>query len=526
MSCTSASALATALGLGFVYLYSFPYIEQTHNANELPRIYLVQAMVERGALNIDDGVRRYGNVVDTATHGGHLYSNKAPGLSFVGVPVYMAQRTLHRLTGRPPPTLREQTFALRLFCVTLPALAFLWIFWRLTGFYTTDPMARRAALAGYALGTLALPFSLLYISHQPSAALIGTAFFLLAGPPTALRLVGVGLCIGGSVLLDYQSAFFALPLGGYALFRVRPWWRLALPVLGMVPPAVALGAYHKACFGSPLRVGYTFATNPQMHSWHHQGILGLTYPTASNVYQGFFSPDNGLFALSPWLLLGFVGLYRLWRRGERRAEVAVLGAMSATGIWFLSSLVFGRGGWQMGPRYIAIAIPFLALAAGAALEAAGRRPALGAAAGALVVAGTLIYTCSGLTFPLWPDKLRNPVVELAWPLVRDGYSPYSLGRLVGLPAAVAMIPAFAVALALVLAPVSGRLAAGRSLARAGAAVGGCALVALFWLAPRTPGPDSSGVARWIQSIWEPPRAPLRSDERAKGTAPPLRGVAR
>src|SRR5690242_7429368 len=125
MSPPRRSALAMAAGLTLVYLYAFPYLEQIHNANELPRIYLVQSIVERGALDIDDGVRRYGMVVDVSEHRGHFYSNKAPGLSLLGVPVYALQRAFHRATGRPPPTLRAQTYALRLCCVTLPSLLFL-----------------------------------------------------------------------------------------------------------------------------------------------------------------------------------------------------------------------------------------------------------------------------------------------------------------------------------------------------------------------------------------------------------------
>src|SRR5206468_4347056 len=138
--------------------------------------------------------------------------------------------------GQPPPTLREQTYALRLVCVTIPSLLFLLLLWHLTAYFSDDISARRAALVGYALGTLAFPFSLLYISHQPSAVLLGTAFLLLAREPRPWRVALAGLCMTGSVLMDYQSAFFCVPLGIYALVRVRPLWQLGVMAAGGLPP--------------------------------------------------------------------------------------------------------------------------------------------------------------------------------------------------------------------------------------------------------------------------------------------------
>jgi hypothetical protein len=497
MSTERRTALLYAAGLMFVYLYTFPYTEKTHNANELPRIYLVQAIVDRGVLNIDEGVRRYGYVVDTASYDGHYYSNKAPGLSLLGVPVYAVQRAWHRLTGQAPPTLREQTFALRLFCVSIPQLLFLIVVWHLSGFFSDDKDARRAALVGYALGTLALPFSLLYMSHQPAAALIGTAFLLLAGKPHPARLALAGLCMTGSVLMDYQSAFFCLPLGVYALVRVRPVWRLGIVALGAVPPVAALAAYHRACFGSALRTGYAYSTVASFRAIHHQGLLGLTRPSWSNFFDTFLAIDNGLFVLSTWLLLGCVGIALCWRARRRRAEVALCGGMFATAIGFMSSLLFARGGWAMGPRYIAIAVPFLAAPAASTFAAAAEHIAAFISASALRFAASLIYVGSALVFPLWPDKLRNPFVELSWPLLRDGYAPYSIGWLLHVPPRFALVPAFAIAAVLVLGPMrSFRI-------RVAAAVVGCALVALLWLGPRSPRPDSEGVLRWVESIWEP-----------------------
>jgi hypothetical protein len=267
--------------------------------------------------------------------------------------------------------------------------------------------------------------------------------------------------------------------------------------VGGLPPVFALGAYHKACFGSPLRAGYAYATVPSFRAIHHQGLLGLTRPSWSNFWSTFFTIDNGLFVLSTWLLLGCVGMVLCWRARRQRAEAALCAGTFAMAILFMSSLLFARGGWAMGPRYIAIAIPFLAAPSAAAFALAARHLASFIAASALRFASSLIYVGAALIFPLWPDKLHNPVVELSWPLVRDGYAPYSLGWLLHVPPRFALVPAFAVAAVLVLGPMR------TTRVRIAATLAGVALVALFWVGPRSPTPDSTGVARWVESIWEP-----------------------
>src|SRR5207248_5647211 len=163
--------------------------------------------------------------------------------------------------------------------------------------------------------------------------------------------------------------------------------------------------------------------------------------------------DNGLFVLSAWLLLGCVGMILCWRNGRRRGEAALCAGMFITAVLFLSSLIFARAGCAMGPRYIAIAIPFLAAPAASAFEAASRRDGWMVGASALLLAAVMIYVGASLVFPLWPDKFHNPVVELAWPLLRDGYAPYSLGGWLHLPPRFALVPAFAVAAVLVLEPM-------------------------------------------------------------------------
>ena len=100
----------------FNNLFNFPYFAGINSANELPRIYLTMAMVDRHAFNIDPELRKYVDSPDTSAFRGKLYSNKAPGMSFLAVPAYWAQKLV---SGGKAPPLKQLFFWLRLFASTI-----------------------------------------------------------------------------------------------------------------------------------------------------------------------------------------------------------------------------------------------------------------------------------------------------------------------------------------------------------------------------------------------------------------------
>ena len=80
-----------ALLLFVSYAYFLP---RRVDWNQNGRMDLVFAIVDQGTLAIDD---YRSNTGDYAHFGDHYYSDKAPGTSFLGVPVYWAFRTVARL---------------------------------------------------------------------------------------------------------------------------------------------------------------------------------------------------------------------------------------------------------------------------------------------------------------------------------------------------------------------------------------------------------------------------------------------
>jgi hypothetical protein len=479
--------LGWLVAIAVAYLYVFPYFPRIQSANELPRVYLVKAMADDHTFAIDRGVARWGGTADVSPYKGHQYSNKAPGSSLVVVPFYVAVRAAFG-----EPSLAATLWLCRFIAGVIPALWFLWLLWGFLERYAPDPAIRRLVLVAYGLGSMAMTYALLYYSHQLSTVCIAAAWIYALDVIDRRRglraMVAVGLLAGAAPLVDYQAAFAGVPLLVYLV--VRMWGRRELlPALGIAAacaaiPIVILLAYHAACFGSPFRTGYD--TSETFAHFHKQGFLGMRSLRWVAFRGSLWMPDNGLLVLSPWVLLAIPGGVVLWRRGDR-GLVITIAAIALIYILFITSITFWRGGWGVGPRYITVMLPFLLPLVAAALQAWCERPLVVGAVSGTIVSSVVIYCLAQVTFPYWPDSLKNPFVETTLRLLADNAVAPNVGSALGITGIVGTLP--------YLATVGGLL--GLALWRAGGwrttvvACGvGCAILAGFLLiAPRT-GPHA------------------------------------
>lgn len=485
--------------IAFLYLYPFPYFEAMRSANELPRVYLTTAMVDEGTFAIDTGVARHGATADVSPSGGHQYSNKAPGSSFLAVPAYLVLKGVCGALGCEP-SLAQKTWAFRITTGVIPTFLFLLLLWRFLARHAPDEGARGAALAGYAAGSMALIYSILFVSHQLSAVCIAAAWILAvralqpedageaAGGPPLRVLAAAGFLAGAAPLMDYQAAFAGLPIAAYVVWGLvgrppRRWRALAVTALSSVPPVALLLVYHWRAFGHPLRTGYEASTT--FAHFHQRGFLGMDKLRWEAFVGSTVAPDNGLLFLCPMLLLALPGFVLLARRRERWT-LAVTASVAVLYLLFLSSLSFWRGGWQVGPRYVTVMLPFAMVPVAVALAAADRAPgwrgALAwAGAVALVTTSIVIYALSAALFPHYPESFKNPVHELVLALLGQGYAPWNAGWLVGLRGAASLVPYLAAVGALVAiaaVPRRARLLSGL----AGVALAGV-IIALYGALP-------------------------------------------
>src|SRR4029078_10842183 len=311
------------------YLIASPYFERLNNPNENVRVWATRAVVTRHVLNLDDMEREWGYVNDKAKNAHHVYSGKAPGASFAGVPVLWVHTKLRQLVGLSPPGKQATTFWLRLFVVKLPLCAFLLLFARYAGRQTESAWARDAAVVALGMGTMLYPYGNLFVGHALAAATAFSAFILLDeapedGPLRAIvvRMLLAGLLAGLTVMFEYQAALVAVALAVHAAVRNRgrPGAFFTF-VAGGVPPAVALRVFHIALFGRPWLFPFGNVENPNFaKTVTAAGFHGLSLPKGTAVPSFMFSPASGLFAFSPVLVLGLVGVGLLWARRTRPAR--------------------------------------------------------------------------------------------------------------------------------------------------------------------------------------------------------------
>lgn len=488
-----------SLGFGFALIvlatvWSFPYFGAMKSAAEMPRVILADQLATAHTVTLDARLAEFGSRFDIATTsaelGRHHYSNKAPGVSFLGAPVAVVVAA----AGGGSMAL---TFWLRLVAVTLPCLLFLWWFYPTLRDVAGDEASARLIWVALALGSLMLPYQKLFFSHGLSAAALAGMFVMVQKAQRTRAWIIAGSFAGAAVIIDYQCVFGVLIIGGYAWYRVRAWRALAWIAAGGAPFAVLLGWYHTVCFGVPWRTGYHFAVDPA----HKQGVLGMVGPSSEAIWQTLLAPNNGLLALSPWVLLGVVGFWAVWRLPESvpapRAELFVAALVSLVYVGFVASLLpsFGRAGWSVGPRYLGCALPFMALLAGRGVAVVSQsRPWLPPM---LVTFSIVVYVLAANTFPHWPDGFQNPLWEVSVRALAEGRAPHSVGSWIGLAPRWGLVPAFVAAAAALIWAVP------KTRAGALGVVLGVLAVLLTKGLPSTPAAEAERMTNYVKLIWEP-----------------------
>lgn len=351
---------------------------------------------------------------DKSYFDGHFASVKAPGLALVSVPPYAVLDA----TGALPESERTAVWLLNLFTVVPFALLL---------FFATRHVARElcgddgvAAAAAVATATIVLPFSTLYFTHVPAAALGVSALWLTLrarATGSALLAFAAGLVAALGVLFEYPSGVVCVALGVFLVVTTRYRFHAAGAfVAGTVTGLVPLALYNAWAFGSPTHLSYEHVVAPR--DWLEAvpttlptGSLGFTMPSARVVAELLLS-SRGLLVTTPIFAAGVVGLLLLYR-GGRRAETALLGGTALVAlIWnsgFTTAYGGAFGGDSPGARYLVAVLPFVLIPLGLVLA---RAPATVLALAAISCGAMSIVTATqpqvGEHEPhLWIDLLRS-----------------------------------------------------------------------------------------------------------------------
>lgn len=427
------------------------------------RMDLILAVVDQNTLAIDS---YYENTGDYAKYQDHYYSDKAPGTSFLGIPVYLVFKLLggRALTDALSTRLTNSAFAATLNTNGRGMIAESLYFFAALAFVTFFTSALPAALLGvllyrllsewaastryalwitlaYGLATPAFAYANNLYGHQLSAFLLFSAFYLAYRAAQGVRplfyAMLTGLLLGIALVTEYPTALIVAAIGLYAIYKWRNAKMILLACEAGLPPLLLMAAYNFAIFQTPLPVGYLYS--PLYADLHHTGLISLTYPKFDVMLQLVFGAERGLFLLSPFLMLAVPGLIWFARERPLRAEFFVT-LWAVTSFWlFNSSSAMWQGGFGVGPRYIVPMLPFFVLPIVFVLNHA-RAPWARVSIGLLLAISFLLMWIVTLSGQQFPQYQAFPLVEYSLPHLAAGDLTRNLGMLFNLRGFLSLLP--------------------------------------------------------------------------------------
>jgi len=463
-----------ALLIGTAVLISYAYFYQAGGWNQNSRFDLVRAMVEQGTLRID---AYHENTSDKAFANGHYYSDKAPGLALVAVPIAEAARPLLRASGVDPASARglvATSYFVTVFGVALPMAVACAVLFLIALWLGSD--ANAAAFGALALG-LATPmwaYSTLFWGHSLAGACLvfGFAFALRlrrdqSHAGDVLLGLGVGLTVGWATVTEYPAAPAAVIIAVLALALVWKdgWprrWRACMGIaMGASACIAVLLVYQFRVFGSAVQPSYSYYPAGEF-PWMKRGYMGVTYPRIDVALKLLFGCRRGLLFVAPVALAAPFGLRWLWKQPTERAAAGAATAVAAYYFLFNASFVAWAGGRSYGPRYMAAGLPLLCVGLAPAWSKARRFWR-----GVLVLAaawGGMLALMAVSTTAQPRDEFRCALVQVFWPSFWAGklslnlqsmltisedptgqaHGAFNLGELAGLHGLASLIPLLAV----------------------------------------------------------------------------------
>ncbi len=297
--------------------------------------------------------------LDSGEVQGHYYSNKAPGLILLGIPVYAALFHGEQRLGVDPRAatpVEINLYLVNLFASVLIVASGVVVFRRILELSGTSERRALALALVLAFGTLLFPYSTMLWGHTTAAAFVIMALYG-ALRETPRGLAAAGFFVGLAVLCDYLAVLVVFAFGVWIAGR-NPrsvgWY-----VLGGMVPLMLFAAYHWTCFGSPFALATSFTETSFIDEGHFLGLFGRL--SVSHVFALLTSRYRGVLLHMPVLLLSVVALVFWFRR--RRADRLAWMCLAMMGGFLAVNAAFNgwHGGTVVSARYQILALPFWVL---------------------------------------------------------------------------------------------------------------------------------------------------------------------
>lgn len=441
----------------FAFLYA--YFFQGGGWNQNCQFDSIRAIVEQGRVDITAFATNTG---DVGQYQGRIYSNKLPGLAFLGAPFYWVAYHAERLAGADQNSFALINFNAHLLTFVVSAvpgvalLLILYCHFRRRGASLPEAFFLTSA---FGAGSLLLPYSGVMMDHLLTACLLFGAWHLISGSDARMRD-----SIGGGVLAGMAGLTDPLARPALALYLVylvlRRRHAVAGFLIGSLPLALVMLGYNYLSFGNILTNNQSIETE----SFKTPGyFLGVFYwPEPVRLLWLTVDPFRGVFYCCPVLTISLLSLRWPVRMREMTWESAIPQLVVAYYVLFYMCYNIWTGGWGVGPRYLIPALPFLysfALAGYRRFRTLSHFLA-GISAFFMVSASAVLVMAPAPSFGP-PPPGANPILDSIEQLFRGqvstsvqgmmdyvpAYSPhsdwdsYNLGELTGLHGAWSLIPA-------------------------------------------------------------------------------------
>lgn len=370
--------------------------------NEESRISLAKSISREGELHIDT----YANFTgDRSFYKGHYYSEKAPGTSFLAVPIVSLSDLISRfliMNDKPEPILiQEKVFRsiisfydnlpfqeslIQILSITIlsviPGTLLGLVIYRTTLLFVENDFYCLLTAFFFGLGTLIMPYSSVMMGEILAAFLGFTGIYIIIknrelygkmekSESSYISLIAAGTLLGFSFVISYMMFLVIVPTillqFRYVKLKKTPLFLLGIAI-GMAP----ILFYNSSIYESPFH--FTFEDiDPEISPCHAE--MELDCQTVSNLDQdywlyetitvlpgvakGLFNPYRGLFFYYPFLIVSVLGLYKLYKKDGKIAFYVLT-------IFLLFSLFTNyypswEGGSSFSMRYFVSLMPFLSI---------------------------------------------------------------------------------------------------------------------------------------------------------------------
>jgi len=221
------------------------------------KLDLTRAIVDEHRFEIDSYVENTGG--DRAYYKGHYYSDKAPGASFLTVPVY----AIFKLFFGMPNTdfkLHLLEFMIIAFSSVLFSALLVVLMYKISRFFVKKEEYRIIVTIFFGLGTMVFVYATIYYHHAIATFFVFLCFYLLFKMKQEKRgnyYFLAGLSAGMAFIIDYLTIIVIIVCFTFIIFR-KKWKGFLLFLLGFLLLIFVLLIYNNSIFDTPFTFSYYY----------------------------------------------------------------------------------------------------------------------------------------------------------------------------------------------------------------------------------------------------------------------------